>query len=153
MNKELKDRVFKIPDNVLEFLSNQKSPNGLTRNNTLLTAKQVTYGQLKKILHEMKYMDKIYDSNKYNSYGGDLMETWGWNILNSERKLIKSRKTSRKNADDIGGIGGERKNSFLSTHSKKNEVLPPINLVKSNSDKTSVSGLFEEINRIKTLMK
>jgi len=153
MNKQLKDRIFKLPENVLIFLSQQRAPDGTTRNNTLLTAKEVTYGQLKRILHDMKYMDKNVDRLKYDSYGGFPLEQWGTKILNDERKLIDSRKSTRKASNEIGSLNGLRGNAYLSTHTKNNDSLPPTNLMKSNSEKTSVSGLSEQIIRIKKLMK
>jgi hypothetical protein len=154
MNKELEDRIYNIPDNIIEFLSQQKSgQDGTIRNNNLINSKQVTYGQLKRILHDMKYMDKTRDIVKYNLYGGELMEKWGTTILNNDRGFVKSRKESRKNANDTGIIG--RQNGYLSSHTKKDNYTVPTNIMKSNSEKTSVSslGLTEEIKRIKKLMK
>jgi hypothetical protein len=57
----------------------------------------------------------------------------------------------------MGGITGERKNSHLKKHTKKFSFKIPVNLIKSNSNKSSISpitslGLFEEIERIKKLM-
>ncbi len=56
--------------------------------------------------------------------------------------------------DEMGGITGERKNSFLKKHNKKPDFLPQLNMVKNNSFKTPISslGLFEQIERIKNLM-
>jgi hypothetical protein len=156
MNKQLQDRVFDIPQNILIFLSQQKGGNGEMRNENLLNTKQVTYGQLKRILHDMKYMDKVNDLSRYNLYGGSLFENWGNTILNSERELIKNRKSSRKKSDMIGSITGERGNAFLSSHTKRDTGSPAsaLNMMKSNSDKSYVSslGLTEQINRIKQLM-
>ena len=162
MNKELEGRSFDIPDTVKEHIKKYSgqgnSANGGARAYNLLTTGKVTYGQLKRILHDMKYMDKINNPLQYNLYGGEPMEKWGTTHLNGERKMIKDRKSSRKTADDIGSITGMRTNSYLSKHTKKNVYVPPTNQMKSNSDKTSVSpiitgSLFEEINRIKKLME
>ena len=78
-------------------------------------------------------------------------------IEDGERDVISNRKDGRKQADDIGGITGERKNSHLKKHSKKPDFLPPLNMMKSNSHKSSISsiklsGLFEQLERIKKLM-
>lgn len=162
MNKELEGRTFDIPDNVKEhikkFSGQGNSANGGSRAYNLLTTGKVTYGQLKRLLHDMKYMDKINNPLQYNLYGGDPMEKWGTTHLNGERQMIKDRKSSRKTADDIGAITGERSNAYLSSHTKKDNYVPPRNQMKSNSDKTAVSpiitgSIFEEINRIKQLMK
>jgi hypothetical protein len=82
------------------------------------------------------------------------MESFGWSVLGQDRDQITNRKEGRKKADEMGGITGERKNSFLKKHSKKPDFLPQLNMVKNNSFKTPISslGLFEQIERIKNLM-
>jgi hypothetical protein len=163
MNRELKNRVFDIPQNILNLINHTinglqgNKPAGIIRAQKLLSDKKVTYGQLKRIIHDLKNMDKINDKVKYNLYGGDLMDTWSKQFLQGERDLVSGRKDSRKRADDIASITGERKNSHLATHKKKDNYHVPTNLLKSNSHKTSVSpitslGLFEEVERIKKLM-
>ena len=163
MNKELKGRVFNLPQNILDKINhmiiglNGQHMDGLNRAKKLLSDKTVNYGQLKRIIHDLKNIDKTNDRVKYDLCGGELMEKWSEQHLQGERDLVSNRKDSRKRADDIGGITVERKNSHLKSHSKKADWLPPTNLVKSNSHKTSVSSLkmgklFEEVERIKKLM-
>jgi hypothetical protein len=163
MNKDLKHRVFDIPQNVLDKINhtinglNGQHFHGLNRAQKLLNDKQVKYGQLKRIIHDFQNVDKINDRIRYDLYGGELMERWAKQFLQGERDLISNQKDSRKRADDIGAITGERKNSHLKSHSKKPDWLPPTNLVKSNSHKNSITSLkmgklFEEVERIKKLM-
>ena len=163
MNKELKNRDFDLPQNILDKINhtvtglNGQNVHGVMRAKKLLTDKKVTYGQLKRIIHDIQGMDKVADRVRYDLAGGDLMDTWSKQHLQGERDLIQNRKEGRKQADDISSITGERKNSFLKKHKKKPSWLPPTNLVKSNSHKNSISsikltGLFEELNRIKKLM-
>ena len=164
MNKELKDRVFEIPIDILRQINhamaglNGQYFHGVERAKNLTTDKTVTYKQLKKIIHEIDRMDKIKDKVKYELCGGKLMETWADQFLKGERDLVRNRKEGRKQADDISSMTGERKNSFLKKHSKSDLSFKiPVNLVKSNSNKTSVSPivdlkLFEEIEKIKNLM-
>lgn len=163
MNKELKHRIFDIPQNILDKINhtvvglNGEHINGIQRAKKLLNDKKVKYGQLKRIIHDIQNMDKVNDRIKYDLSGGELMERWAKQFLQSERDLISNRKDSRKRADDIGGITGERKNSHLKKHTKKFGFKIPLNLVKSNSDLNSISsiklsGLFEQVNRIKKLM-
>lgn len=159
MNKELMGREFDIPENIIQHLATKLSQNssdtdGSMRTRNLLQSKKVNYNQLKRILHDMKYMDKTNESVKYELYGGELMEKWGNQILHSERGQIENRKDSRQRADNIGGINGMRKNSHLSSHTKKESSTTPLNMMKSNSDKTSVSSLslsklFEQLTKIK----
>ena len=163
MNKELKLRVFDIPQNILDKINhtviglNGEHFHGLNRAKKLLSDRKVKYGQLKRIIHDLKNIDKINDRVRYDLYGGELMEKWSEQHLKGERDLVSNKKDGRKQADDIGGIDGERKNSHLKSHSKKASWLPPTNLIKSNSHKNSISsikltGLFEEVERIKKLM-
>ena len=72
--------------------------------------------------------------------------------------LEKIRDDDEKNADDISSMTGERKNSHLKKHTKNFSFKIPTNLIKSNSDKSSISpitslGLFEEVDKIKKLIK
>jgi hypothetical protein len=163
MNKELKLRVFDVPQNILDKINhtitglNGEHFHGLNRAKKLLSDKKVKYGQLKRIIHDLQKIDKINDRVRYDLCGGELMEKWSEQHLKGERDLVSNKKDGRKQADEIGGIGGERKNSHLKTHSKKASWLPPTNLIKSNSHKNSISsvkltGLFEQIERIKKLM-
>jgi hypothetical protein len=163
MNKELKNRVFDLPQNILDKINhtitglNGQHVHGVQRAQKLLSDKKVKYGQLKRIIHDFQNLNKNTDKLKYDLYGGDLMNNWSKQHLQGERDLIQNKKEGRKQADDIGGMTGERKNSFLKSHSKKPDWLHPTNLVKSNSHKSSISsiklsGLFEQIEKIKKLM-
>lgn len=164
MNSQLKDRVFEIPQIVLNFLKQQPEIEGLKRNKNLLETGTVTYGQLKRILHDLKKINKMAELKKYNYYGGDLMLNWGLNKLKTERDLINNREDATRIANDIAGLSGDRKNSSIKRHSKNtlspkisvNDVVKP----KSNSEKFTNSSmfsakslkLFEQIKRIKKLM-
>ena len=163
MNQELKGKVYDIPKDILDKINhtvitlNGEHVDGIQRSKKLLIDKRVNYGQLKRIIHDLQKIDKVNDKLKYDLAGGDLMDRWSKQHLQGERDLISNRKDSRKRADEIGGITGERKNSHLKKHSKKPDFLPPTNLVKSNSHKSSISpivslGLFEQIEKIKKLI-
>ena len=164
MNKELKDRVFEIPIDILKLINhtitglNGEHVNGVERAKKLLFDKTVTYGQLKRIIHDMINMDKFKEKLRYDLAGGQMMENWAKQFLKGERDLIVNRKEGRKRADDISSMTGERKNSYLKKHTKSDLSFNiPTNMVKSNSHKTSVSPiidmkLFEQIEKIKKLM-
>jgi hypothetical protein len=163
MNKELKGRVFNLPQDILDKINhtivslNGEHVDGLNRAKKLLSDKTVNYGQLKRIIHDIQNIDKVNDKIKYDLTGGDLMDRWSKQHLQGERDLVSNRKDSRKNADEMSSITGERKNSHLKKHTKKSNFKIPTNLIKSNSHKSSISpitslGLFEEIERIKKLM-
>lgn len=163
MNKDLKDRSFNVPQDILDKINhtinglNGKNVRGIQRAKKLLQDKSVKYGQLKRIIHDIKNMDKLNERTKYDLCGGDVMEKWAMTHLQGERDLISNTKNARKRADEIGGITGERKNSHLKSHSKKSSFRIPTNLLKSNSNKSSISsiislGLFEELEKIKKLI-
>lgn len=163
MNNQLKDKVFDVPQNILNFINHTiKTLNGeyvfgIERGKKILTDKTVTYGQLKRIIHDITKLDPVNDSTKYKLLGGDLMKVWSKQFLNGERSLISSRKDSKKQADNIGGITGQRANSHLKKHTKKVSYSIPTNIMKSNSEVNSISSLksgklFEEIEKIKKLI-
>jgi hypothetical protein len=163
MNKELKGRIFDVPQNILDKINhtivslNGEHARGIDRAKKILIDKKVKYGQLKSIIHDLKTMDKSNDRLKYDLCGGELMEKWANQHLQGERDLVSNIKDGRKQADDISSLTGERRNSHLKKHTKKSSWLPPTNLIKSNSHKNSISSLklgslFEEVERIKKLM-
>jgi hypothetical protein len=156
MNKELESRVLDIDPKVLDFLRQQPNVSSIDRNKNLLATGKVTYGQLERILHDMKYMDKKTDVVRYNLYGGQLMEDWGKSIIKQLRDTVRNTKAAKKSSDDMSG---ERKNPYNKSHSKKDNFSPSIkfNMIKANSEKSSTSSfapptLFEQIKRIKKLM-
>lgn len=163
MNSKLKDRVYDVPNDVLEKINSvlskvtDHSLHGVQRAKTLCSEKKVTYGQLKRIIHDMKTIDKDKDSLRYELYGGDLMEKWANTFLNGERQLVRSKKLATHNINNLTGMDDMRKNAFLDKHEKGDKKAMYKNFLKSNSDKTSVSpisstGIFEQIERIKKLM-
>ena len=161
MNKDLKNRVFKLPDNVFDYIHKvftsleDKTVDGTQRAKNLLRTKNLSYGQLKRIIHDLE--NGNLSLLQYKLAGGDLMLQWGKDFLNGERQLIKNNKKSKQRADSISQINDIRKNPFLSKHTKKTNYSIPRNMMKSNSDKTSVTpisslGIFEEVDRIKKLL-
>jgi chemotaxis receptor (MCP) glutamine deamidase CheD len=157
MNRELKHRIFDIPQKILDKINhtlvglNGQGHSGTKRAEKLLSDKKVKYGQIKRIIHDLQNIDKSVNRLKYDLAGGDDMLEWGKKFLDGERDLISNRKDSKKRADDIAGEGS-RKNSHLSKHKKKSSFLPDMSM-KNNSNKFSTSlKLFEEIERIKKLM-
>lgn len=165
MNKELRNRVFDIPQNILDKINhtvsglNGEHARGLERAKELLQDKKIKYGKLKRIIHDIQNMDKINNKLKYDLCGGEEMEKWAKTHLDGERDLISDRKDSRKRADDISGLTGQRKNSHLKKHNKDLGFKIPLNMMKHNSQKTSIADfsagsmkLFEEIDKIKNLI-
>ena len=163
MNKDLKGRIFDVPQDILDKINhtvsglNGKNVRGIQRAKKLLLDKKVKYGQLKRIIHDIQNIDKINERVKYDLCGGDLMEKWASKFLKGERDLISNRKDSKMKTDNMIGMTGERKNSHLKSHTKRFSFKIPTNLIKSNSHKNSISPLtslklFEELDKIKKLI-
>lgn len=164
MNKDLKNRIYDVPQNILDKINhtmvglNGQNVRGIQRAKKLLSEKKIKYGQLKRIIYDIQNMDKIKDKVKYDLCGGDLMEKWSKQFLDGERDLVKSKKDSKMKTDDMIGMTGERKNSHLKSHKKRFSFKIPTNLIKSNSHKSTISPLtslklFEEVDKIKKLIK
>jgi hypothetical protein len=163
MNRELKNKIFKIPDDILDRIRTTvarlagKNTHGINRATKLLNDKNVKYGQLKRIIFDINSLDKVKDRVKYDLCGGELMERWAYNFLQGERDLVKNRKESQKRSNEITDLSGERKNGFQKKHTKKMEFSIPTNLIKSNSYRSSITPLkttklFEELDKIKKLI-
>lgn len=163
MNSQLKDNVYDVPKDVLEKINSvlssvtDESTHGVQRAKRLCSEKKVTYGQLKRIIQDIKTIDKENDNLRYQLYGGELMEKWAKTFLDGQRSLVKSKKQSTQKINNLTGMNGVRKNPFLGTHKKSEEKPTYTNFLKSNSDKSSIStitstGIFEEVERIKKLM-
>jgi hypothetical protein len=162
MNKELKDNYYPIPDSILEKIERMiekfgdKNIIGTERARNLVNTRKISYSLLKKIIHDLSYMDKLKENIRYHLNGGDEMLTWGRNFLNGERNLVKNIKKGRQRANNY--IVG-RKNAFIQNHSKDDfKKAPVFDFIKSNSDKSSASSItvdkiFEEIEKIKNYLK
>ena len=68
MNSQLKNNVYDVPEEVLNkinsTLSTIKDPNviGIDRAKKLINDKKVTYGQLKRIIHDIKNLESCFFS-------------------------------------------------------------------------------------------
>lgn len=163
MNSDLKDRVYDIPEEVIQKINQTLASapgndvHGIKRAKTLCSERKVTYGQLKRIIHDIKTLDKNTEQARYNLYGGELMEKWANTFLDGERQLVRSKKLASHNINNNTGMNGLRKNPFRKEGERKDSNKTYVNLLKSNSEENSVSsikqtGLFEQVERIKKLM-
>ncbi len=90
MNKELKGREYNLPPDIIKHLNSQLQISstdtvGTNRAKELIQSGKVNYGQLKRILHDLKNVDKLSEPQRHNLYGGDLMEKWGWSVLGQDK--------------------------------------------------------------------
>ena len=118
MNKDLKGRVFDVPQDILDKINhtvvglNGENVRGIQRAKKLLIDKKVKYGQLKRIIHDIKHIDKNSEKTRYDLYGGELMEKWANTFLDGERQLVRSKKLASHNINNNTGMNGLRKNPF-----------------------------------------
>ena len=163
MNSQLKDNVYDVPQEVLNKINSALTSkentdvHGIKRAKTLVNDKKVTYGQLKRIIHDIKSLDKNTEQARYNLYGGEAMEKWANTFLDGERKLVRSKKLASHNLNNNTGMNGLRKNPFRKEGERKDGKKMFVNMLKSNSEENSISsikqtGLFEQVERIKKLM-
>jgi hypothetical protein len=156
VNSDLKDRVYDIPEEVIQKINQTLASapgndvHGIKRAKTLCSERKVTYGQLKRIIHDIKTLDKNAEQARYNLYGGELMEKWANTFLDGERQLVRSKKLASHNINNNTGMNGLRKNPFRKEGERKDSNKTYVNLLKSNSEENSVSsikqtGLFEQV--------
>ena len=159
MNSDLKDRVYDIPEEVIQKINQTLASapgndvHGIKRAKTLCSERKVTYGQLKRIIHDIKTLDKNAEQARYNLYGGELMEKWANTFLDGERQLVRSKKLASHNINNNTGMNGLRKNPFRKEGERKDSNKTYVNLLKSNSEENSVSsikqtGLFEQVKKL-----
>jgi len=144
MNRDLKDKSFFIPEKILSHLNetlkkmSHVNGEGMKRLRRLVSEKEMTYQQLKRLLYDFKNSEV--DSDKYNLNGGKIMFNWVNDTLDRARKEVKDRKKSKQNASELTpGLG----NAFRKGHEKNSDGI-------TNAD---VSRLSEEINKTLKIMK
>lgn len=165
MNSALVNRIFEIPDEMVEVLekaykkygdktNGTKSPasEGKKRCERLIEERKLTYQQIKRMIHDMKYINRELDPVAWELNGGQKMFSWAVQALNNARREVAGHKESRARADEIGGIEGMRKNAYNQTHEK--DGLQNI-LFGQNSDNNRklTPMISEQIERIKQIMK
>lgn len=146
MNSNLYGQVFPIPDNIL---SNLQKYSGNETIDNLLNSKEISYSNLKKILHDMKNGEK-------EKLGGDFFEGWVKNTLSTKRDNVTTSKRAKMKSG--------QENAFISTHEKRdrNSIRPSERHRKSSErHSTSTDNSFlkleqkviEELKTINEIMK
>ena len=150
MNKDLKNDFYKLPDELFGSLSNtlqstNKNVNGYERLNNLCKNKGVSYGQAKKIKHEM---ENGMDPHVYKLVGGDDLFDWLNDKLTRERKIVDGNKRRKMEA----GLD----NQFKKAHTKSIHTNPTkVRLVKvqKNADEiVNNRAVYNEASRIKEII-
>jgi polyhydroxyalkanoate synthesis regulator phasin len=151
MNSDLKDDSYVLPDQLLDLLkSNLKtlSPGdkGYDRCNNMVNDGSLTYPQAKKFKHEL---ENELEGDNYEVVGGD-------DILNFINDSLTRRRDGVHNSKKIRQDSGEE-NVFKKTHTKDKSKNPTkirkIKVATSSDDINNNRAVYEEISRIKELIK
>jgi len=151
MNKDLKNDNYPLPEELKEKLSNifkNLSPKqkGYKRCKNLIDNPKLTYSQAKKLKHEL---ENELEDNDYEVVGGD-------DMLNFIESSLKGRRDSVHHSKKIRQNAGEE-NVFKKSHTKNKSKNPTkVRKVKISTNLDDINNnraIYEEIDRIKQLLK
>lgn len=168
MNSQLYDKKYKIPNNILEYISKKLQEystvecTGKKKANFLLSEKEITYQNLKRYKNFFDYqtnrkldlttddtsINDASESYEYELSGGDMMKKFVEETLETERKRLKNDK---KIATDLGGMynqfnkEAEHNNLKINT---KNNFITEETIKKENIMVVSLCVIFNNDNKI-----
>jgi polyhydroxyalkanoate synthesis regulator phasin len=151
MNSDLKNDIYVIPDSLMDILKKNlgglsSSDKGYTRCNNMVNDGKLTYPQAKKFKHEL---ENDLEDTDYDVVGGDDMLDFINTSLGGRRDSVHSSKKIRQNAGE--------ENVFKKTHTKDKSKNPTkvrqIKVAKNSDDILNNRAVYEEIDRIKQLIK
>lgn len=152
MNKDLKDKFYKLPNSLLKLLKTNLSKSsskdlGYERLSNLVNDGGSTYGQIKKIKHEM---ESDMSPEKYNLIGGDDLLLWVNTSLDQSRGSVDGVKRQRMESGET--------NQFKKPHTKNSGENNPTNVrvVKAAKNSKEIKNnrpVYEEINRVNEIIK
>jgi hypothetical protein len=163
MNKDLKDRYFVCPDEIINKLSsiirqfNEKSSKGYKRAADIIQNKRISYQQMKRMKNYFDSYEGNGQDDEYKLNGGDLMKAWVNNALGNARNTIHDIKKSKME----GGI----ENAFIKNHTKDKDNANPtkVNIAKPHKGKQSdnifndrvvyAESIENELSKIKYLIE
>ena len=151
MNKDLKNDKYSLPESLINLLKNNlssltKKDKGYDRCDTMVNDGYVSYPQAKKLKHEL---ENELEDIEYETVGGEDM----LNFINSS---LDDRRNSVYNSKKIRQNTGEE-NVFKKTHTKDKSKNPTkvrkIKVATNSDDINNNRAVYEEIDRIKQLIK
>jgi polyhydroxyalkanoate synthesis regulator phasin len=151
MNSDLKNDIYVIPDSLIDILKKNlgglsSSDKGYTRCNNMVNDGKLTYPQAKKFKHEL---ENDLEDTDYDVVGGDDMLDFINTSLDGRRDSVYSSKKIRQNTGE--------ENVFKKTHTKDKSKNPTkvrqIKVAKNSDDILNNRAVYEEIDRIKQLIK
>ena len=134
MNKELYEKEFEIPSDVLSSLENFKSEKTIAN---LLSKGKITYSNIKKIIHDM-------ENGELDKLGGNSFKGWLSQTLNSGRSGVHNSKKVKSD----GGM----ENQFIKSHEKNNVNVRPSKKHEKSVNKYD-TAVLESLQRINEIMK
>ena len=163
-NKDLKNRTWVVPKNIIFNISNilknyrgNTDELGVKRAKNIIENPNISYSEMKRLKN---FFDNANDNTfEYNVIGGKTMKDWVNNSLKTSRDTIYNEKKTRM-------MTGEE-NQFIKTHEKdkivhpKNDKRNPITKINTtklhkqlDSKNMMLDNSFtEEIKRIKTIIE
>lgn len=150
MNKDLKNDFYKLPDELLTILQGNlknysSKSNGYDRLSNLCKNKGVSYGQAKKIKHEM---ENDLNPEAYKLVGGEDLIDWINDTLGRNRKIVDGNKRRKMNS----GL----ENQFKKTHSKDKSKNPTkVRLVSTQKTADEIinnRAVYNEASRIRDII-
>jgi|TARA_R110000787_G_scaffold243922_2_gene349899 hypothetical protein len=151
MNSDLKDDKYVFPDPLLDTLRSNlqtlsPSDKGYNRCNNMVNDGSLTYPQAKKFKHEL---ENELEGNDYEVVGGDDVLDFINDSLGRRREGVHNSKKIRQNTGE--------ENAFKKTHTKDKSKNPTkvrkIKVATSSDDINNNRAVYEEIDRIKQLIK
>ena len=151
MNSDLKHDKYVLPEELVVRLTdnvNSMEPNnkGYGRIKNLLDSGHLKYSQAKKFKHEL---ENDLNGDDYENVCGDDMLSFINNCLNNRRDGVKFGKKT--------GMNAGMENQFLKKHTKDKSKNPTkvrkIKVATKNDDIINNRAIYEDISRIKKLLK
>tara|TARA_B100000953_G_C17756775_1_gene337604 strand:+ start:26 stop:514 length:489 start_codon:yes stop_codon:yes gene_type:complete len=156
-NQNLEGRVFKVSDKLLKTLKSnlekygQDNPKGSKRARNLITQKQISYEEMKRIKNYFDNYDGDGSDVEYKLNGGEVAQKWVENLLGHARDTVDSVKRVRMDAGE--------ENQYKKTHEKDKDNANPtgvgmVKLHKGDQMRNIMNNttVYEEVQKIKDLI-
>lgn len=133
MNKELYNKIYTVPQNILNHISKYSGEEAI---DNILSRKNLTYQNMKKLKNRMESGDK-------DKLGGDLFYNWIKQSLNSDRSGIELSKNTRQETG--------MENSHIRPH-EKGSLNTMNRQSKSHTSAIDDLKIIENLQRINELI-
>jgi hypothetical protein len=157
-NSSLENRTFMVTDKLLNVLKSNlekygsDNPKGSKRARNLITKREVTYQEMKRIKNYFDNYEGDGTDVEYKLNGGEVCKEWVEKLLGTARDTVDGIKRTQMDA------GAE--NKFKKTHEKDKDNANPtgVGMVKIHKGANmrnimNNTTVYEEIQQIKELIK